>query len=58
VYGENSYTFWVKDAENELLALETIFHDGVKRNFGFKLGLFFGGNNKAPNKMSIKIAKR
>jgi len=55
ITGVNSYSFWVKDEQKDLLAIETIFHDSKKRWFGYKLGLFFGGNNKAPHKMQIKI---
>ena len=55
ITGANSYSFWVKDEQMDLLAVETIFHDGKRRWFGYNLGLFFGGNNKAPHKMKIKI---
>lgn len=54
---KNSYMFWVKDSDGDLLEVNTIFHDGKTRNLGYKLGLYFGGDKKAPHKMKVKISR-
>ena len=56
VITKDSYMFLVFDAATkETLAYETIakFHN---KKFGYKLGVYFGGNKSAPKTMKIKMS--
>lgn len=50
------YLFIVKNNKFETIADTFVPHSGRKK-IGYKLGLFFGGNNPAPNDMTIKLKK-
>ncbi len=55
----NVYSFTVTDAHNGWFEYGgTDVHFDHKKNIGYRLGLYFGGNNPAPNDIKIKITKK
>lgn len=51
------YDFLVKETETGIIAAEAIVFTRHDKKWSYPLGLFFGGNNPAPHKMTFHISK-
>jgi hypothetical protein len=49
------YTFKVKNPVNGIILAERDFHFSHKKKWSFPLGVYFGGNRTAPQKMDIEM---